>query len=194
MSSSNRRPNATQASFFNKHGYHGVKVSSNFQSQEQFSPSMAENRIAQLSPTSASRVASGSRSRTRIGQNSQMFEMSPRNVQSKYLAQSEGPNALNNAAWNENTDKNLQNFIQKRTNQRMKEIKREFTEAKPAIFDRNYEQQNSKLVESAYIGQGLSSVPALSPTSQAKTGSSGRPRVGTAKVSGIEDTSSHQSH
>ena len=101
-----------------------------------------------------------------------MFEMSPRNVQSKYLAQSEGPNALNNAAWNENTDKNLQNFIQKRTNQRMKEIKREFTEAKPAIFDRNYEQQNSKLVESAYIGQGLSSVPALSPTSQAKTGSS----------------------
>ena len=46
MGSSNRRPNATQASFFSKHGYHGVKISGNVQSQEQFSPSMAENRIA----------------------------------------------------------------------------------------------------------------------------------------------------
>ena len=104
-----------------------------------------------MSPNTGSRGASGSRSRTRIN-NAHLYELSPRNVQSKYMESNENPNTLNNAAWNEETEQKLHNFLQKRTNKRIKEINREFTEAKPAIFDRsNYEQQNNLLVEDDYI-------------------------------------------
>lgn len=43
-----------------------------------------------------------------------------------------------NSAWNEDTDKNMQDYIKKRTDKRMKEIKREVEEVKPVIFDKAY--------------------------------------------------------
>ena len=46
--------------------------------------------------------------------------------------------SLANAAWNENTDKNLGSYLKRRTDQRMKEIKKECDKAKPVIFDKTY--------------------------------------------------------
>ena len=75
------------------------------------------------------------------------------------LAQGE---ATNLTPWNDSTDLNLRNFIQKRAAKRIKEINKEVDMAMQPLFDRTSSHAVTTLqVEDAYLRSGKSSTSSI---------------------------------